>query len=141
MWQICLITGIIFLIMEIFIPAYFFLNLSIAAFICALIPLVVNISPYLLVTIYCFLSMCLILVLRPILTKTSNDKKLQTGMEAKYIGKTATAVEEINKSKGVISIYDERWQARNICDETIEKGSTVEIVSYEGLIMNVKKIN
>lgn len=139
MFQLFLIVGIAFLILEMFVPAYFFLNLSISAFLCAFIPLFFKISFVTLGYIYCIVSLILILVLRPILTKHSKDKKLKTGLEAKYIGKKAVVTEEINDSKGVISIYDERWQARSA--DTIEKGSMVEIVSNDGLIMNVKKVD
>lgn len=139
MFQLCLIVGIAFLILEMFVPAYFFLNLSISAFLCAFLPLFFKISFVSLVYIFCIVSLVLILVLRPFLTKRSKDEKLKTGLEAKYIGKTATVVEEINNSRGVISIYDERWQACAV--ETIEKGAVVEIVSNDGLIMNVKKVD
>ena len=65
----------------------------------------------------------------------------KTGIEEKYVGKTARAVENIDKNNGVITIYDERWQARNIENETIEAGQTVEIVGYDSLIMKIKKID
>ena len=60
-------------------------------------------------------------------------------MESKYIGKIARATEEIDKNKGAISIYDERWQARNVDEGVIEKDSLVEIVSYDSLILNVRR--
>ena len=50
-------------------------------------------------------------------------------------------IENIDKNNGVITIYDERWQARNIENETIEAGQTVEIVGYDSLIMKIKKID
>lgn len=141
MWQICLTIGIMFLILEIFVPSYFFLNLAIAAFICAILPVYFEISLSLLVIIFCVLSLALILVLRPLLTKKDNSKHLKTGLEAKYVGKTAKVVEEITKQKGVISIYDERWQARNVDDGTIEIGEQAEIVGYDSIVMKVKKAN
>ena len=61
-------------------------------------------------------------------------------MESKYVGKTAKATEDITKNSGAITIYDERWQARNIDEGTIEKGSNVEIVSYESIVMNVRRV-
>ncbi len=141
MWQLCLTIGIVFLILEIFVPAYFFLNLAIAAFICAIIPVFFSIKLAALTVIFCALSLALILVLRPILTKKDDSRHLKTGMESKYVGKTASVIEEIDKTKGVISIYDERWQARNTQDGTIEKGLTVEITGYDSIVMKVKKIN
>ena len=140
MWQLSLCVGIIFLLLEIFIPGLFFLNLAISAFICAVVAFFVPNITVLILT-FCILSVILIFTLRPLLIKISNGKKQQTGIEEKYIGKTAVAVENISKNSGAISIYDERWQARNIDDSTIEKGSQVEIVGNESIVMKVKKVN
>lgn len=65
------------------------------------------------------------------------ENKEKTGMEAKYIGKIAKVIEKIDSENGVISIYDERWQARS--NEVIEAGQNVEIIGYDSLIMKVKK--
>ena len=139
MWQILLCLGFAFLILEMFTPAMFFLNFAIAAFICAGLSLITtNIT--ILTVVFCALSVILMYSLRPLLMQKRENKQLDTGMESKYIGKTAKVVEDIDDKKGVISIYDERWQARNIEEGIIEKDSTVEIVSYESIIMKVRKV-
>ncbi|MBQ8475761.1 NfeD family protein [bacterium] len=139
MWQLILCIGLLFLIFEMFTPAMFFLNFAIAAFICAILSLfTANIT--LLIVVFCILSVILMFTLRPLLMQNVQSKQLDTGMDSKYVGKTAKVLEEVTKDKGVISIYDERWQARNVDDGVIEAGSTVEIVSYESLIIKVKKI-
>ena len=61
-------------------------------------------------------------------------------MNSKYVGKVVQAVEEITKDKGTISIYDERWQARNLDEGVINEGESVKIESYESLIMYVRKV-
>ena len=139
MWQILLCVGLAFIILEMFTPTMFFLNFAIAAFICALLSLITTNIVFLTI-VFSLLSIVLIFTLRPLLMKNLQNKKLSTGMESKYIGKTAKVVENIDKEKGTISIYDERWQARNIEDGTIEAGQSVEIVSYESIVMYVKKI-
>lgn len=139
MWQIILGIGIVFLLIEIFIPTMFFINFAIAAAICAIISLFYK-SIFGLTIIFSILSLSFIFILRPIFQK-KNPNEEKTGMEEKYVGKTAKAIENITNESGVISIYDERWQARNIENETIETGQNVEIVGYESLIMKVKKIN
>ena len=139
MWQIILGIGIVFILLEIFIPSMFFINFAIAAAICAVISLFYK-SIFGLIVIFSILSLIFIFLLRPIFQKKSPNEA-KTGMEEKYIGKTAKAIETITKENGVISIYDERWQARNIDDFEIEAGCDVEIVSYEGLVMKVKKVD
>ncbi len=140
MWQIILCIGFLFLILEMFTPAMFFLNFAIAAFVCAGLSLITTNIPFL-VTVFCVLSVILIYTVRPILKKlVKKDKATDTGLESKYIGQKASVIEDIDKQKGVISIYDERWQARNVDEGIIEKGSTVEIVSNESIVMNVRKV-
>ncbi len=140
MWQIILCVGFLFLILEMFTPAMFFLNFAIAAFVCAgLSFFITNLA--LLIVIFCVLSVILIYTVRPILQKlVKKDKKTDTGIESKYIGQKAKVIEDIDKQKGVISIYDERWQARNVDEGVIEKESTVEIVSNESIVMYVRKV-
>ena len=140
MWQIIFCIGFLFLILEMFTPSMFFLNFAISAFICAILSLITT-NIYILTIVFSILSILFIFTLRPVLMKNLNNKKLQTGINAKYVGKIAKAVEDIDKNSGVISIYDERWQARNIEDSVILKGENVEITGNESIIMKVKKIN
>lgn len=140
MWQIITALGFIFLILEMLTPSLFFLNFALAAFVCAFISLFTgNIT--ILIIIFSLLSVLLIFTLRPLLIKKCINKDQKTGIESKYIGKIVPVVEDIDKSKGTISIYDERWQARNLEEGIIPKGSKVKIISLEGIIMQVKKID
>lgn len=137
MWEIILGVGIIFLILEMFIPTMFFINFALAAFICALMSAFTS-NITILVIAFALLSLTLLYAIRPFFLKNKQTKEQKTGMESKYVGKIATAIEEIDSEKGVISIYDERWQARSK-GEKIEKGQKVEITGYESLVMYVVK--
>ena len=138
MWQVILCFVITFLILEMIIPGIFFLNFAIAAFLCAIISIYIK-SITILTIIFCALSIILMYTLRPLLVKCEKNKKQQSGICAKYVGKKAKAIEKIDKNSGAISIYDERWQARVKNDEIIESGTEVEIIDYESIIMFVKK--
>ncbi len=140
MWQIIAGIGIIFVLLEIFVPSMFFLNLAVAAFVCAIISKFVT-SVSALIWIFFGLSLLFIFTLRPLFLKAQNTKDSKTGIEDKYIGKTATVIEDVNSNSGAITIYDERWQAKNIEESVIEVGQKVQIVSNDSLIMNVKKID
>jgi len=140
MWQFILCIGILFLLFEIFIPSVFFVNFALSAFICAILSLFVdNIS--ILLIVFSVLSVLLLLTLRPYFLRKNSQKDTQSGIEAKYVGKIAKAVENIDKNQGAISIYDERWQARNINDDLIEAGQNVEIIDYKSIVMYVKRID
>lgn len=135
LWQIFSIAGLVFLILEMAVPAMFFLNLAIAAVITAVISLaVVEIAK--LVTIFVLLSILFIILLRPIFLKHKPYKS--TGIEGKYIGKTAKVTAAVNQNSGTISIYDERWEARS--SEEIPEGSIVKITGNDNLIMFVEKV-
>ncbi|MDR1327602.1 MAG: NfeD family protein [Heliobacteriaceae bacterium] len=134
-WQIFSVAGLIFLILEMLVPAMFFLNLALAAVATAAISLVVG-GFVKLITIFVMLSILFIVLLRPFLLKTKPSES--TGIEGKYIGKTAKVTETVTPNSGTISIYDERWEARS--NEEIPEGSTVKITGNDNLIMFVEKV-
>lgn len=139
MWQILLCIGFIFLILEMFTPAMFFLNFAIAAFVCAGLSIYTN-SITVLVIVFSILSVILIFTLRPMLMKNMKGKENETGMGSKYVGKIAKVIEDVDKKHGVVSIYDERWQARNVEDYKIDIGREVEITGFDSLILYVKEV-
>ena len=137
LWEFISVCGIIFLLLEIFAPSIFFLNFALAAFICAPISILTK-NPYIIVTIFVVLSFVSFVFLRPILIKKFN-KATETGMQSKYIGKTAKVEEDVTENSGVITIYGERWDARCEDGAVIPKGSEVKIVRNDSIIMYVVK--
>ena len=138
LWQLLAICGIAFLILEMFTPSMFFLNFSLASFICAVLSLYTK-NPYVLVIAFFIFSFVSFIFLRPIIIKKLS-KSQETGINSKYIDKIAKAETEITGSSGVISIYGERWEARSENDAVIPQGSEVKIIRNESIIMYVSKI-
>ena len=137
-WQFLCVIGIAFVILEIFTPSMFFLNFALAAFITAGISLI-TLNKFALVLAFFLLSFLSFVFLRPILLRR-NSKDTETGMEGKYIGKTARVTEEVTAECGVITIYGERWEARCENGEIISIGAEVKILRNDSLIMYVAKI-
>lgn len=137
-WQFLCVIGIAFVILEIFTPSMFFLNFALAAFITAGISLI-TLNKFALVLAFFLLSFLSFAFLRPILLRR-NSKDTETGMEGKYIGKTAKVTEEVTAERGVITIYGERWEARTENGEVIPAGTEVKILRNDSLIMYVTKI-
>ncbi|MBQ8169069.1 NfeD family protein [bacterium] len=135
-WQILAGLGLLFLILEMTVPTMFFLNFAVGAFVTAICSIYIF-SWTALTIIFVAVSLVYFLVLLPLLVKKTN-KSQETGISAKYIGKIAKVVETVNQNSGVISIYDERWEARS--DREIPAGAKVEIVKNESLVMFVKEI-
>ncbi len=137
-WQLLVIIGLAFLVLEMFTPVMFFLNFAIAAFITAIASIfILNIN--FLMLFFVILALVLLLFLRPMLMNRKTSKEQTTGIENKYIGKTAKVIETITQTSGAISIYDERWEARILDNNEIPVGENVKIVKYDSLIMFVER--
>lgn len=138
-WQIWGIIGIVFVVIEIFTPVLFFLNLALAAIItgCFVYYLKINFTEQLI--LFSVLAFVLLFFLRPLLIR-SKKTPAQSGIDAKYIGQNAKVVNKVTKESGRIAIYGEEWNARVTEDIVIEENELVKIVSNDGLIMIVEKI-
>lgn len=140
LWQIFVIAGIASLILEMIIPSGFFLNFALSGFITAVIALYVSDFTVLIIdfVVIAFLSL---LILRPILLKTlKSSKEKETGVKSEYIGQIVKVLQPVSKFSGVISIYDERWEARVENDDEIPAGTEVRIIKNDSLIMYVERI-
>lgn len=139
MWAVILCFSCVFLILEMMIPGIFFLNFALAGLITAGLSLFIG-NLIVLTVLFSVLSLISMYTLRPLLLKSEENRKQQSGIEAKYIGKIAKVAERIDKNAGVLSIYDERWQARTRTDEILEAGDDAKITGYESIVMYVEKV-
>ena len=139
LWEFIVICGIIFVLLELFIPSMFFLNFAVAAFITAAASVFIT-RIIALVLIFFIFSLLSFVFLRPLLLK-KKSKDSETGVNDKYIGKKAKVIEEVSGNNGTISIYDERWNARTDDGSVIPAGAEVEITRNDSLILYVKEIN
>jgi len=137
LWQIFGIVSIVLVILEIFTPTLFFLNLAIGAFVTGIISIWYKDVTGLIV-LFAVLSTIILIFIRPMLYKKTPDEN-KTGIEGKYLNKVAKAEENISTEAGVISIYGERWEARNVNEDVIPAGAEVKIIRNESLIMFVEK--
>lgn len=138
-WMIYIIIAVIAIIVEILVPTLFCLNLAFAGIVTAIISIFWG-STYSLLLIFLVLSVLSIIFVKPILAKILK-KEETTDFNAQYIGKIVKCIEPIGLTKGAITIYDERWEARTEFDgEEIPVGSDVKIVKNDSLILFVEKI-
>jgi len=140
MWQTMAIIGLLFLILEIFTPAMFFLNLAFAAFLTAGFAFfITNLNA--IIFVFVLFSAIMLLALRPVLMNLKSTKEQKTGIEGKYIGQVVKVIAPITKTSGAITIYGERWEARIETEGEIPEGVNVKIVRNDSLIMYVEPIN
>ena len=141
MWIKLLILCVAFLILEMFTPVMFFINLSIAAF-CAAAAAYMGYSITVVTCVFVVVSIVAIAFVRPLFLKNMKSKQTETGMEDKYIGKVAKVVEEVSHRGGRVAIYGEEWNAvlKSSEEQTIPVGSAVKIVSNDSIILTVAEI-
>jgi len=139
LWLLWIIAGVIFFVIEIFTPLLFFLNLAIAALITASIAYF-GIGIIWQVIIWGILSALLLLFLRPLLVKSTEQPEEASGIEASYIGKEAKTIQPTDKENGRITIYGEDWIARSVDGSEIPENTIVKIIRYENSIFFVEKI-
>lgn len=137
-WQLLIIVGVIFVIIEMLTPVMFFLNLALACFVTAVAALYF-VNWNILIPVFVVFSAIFLLFLRPLLIKTRTSAQ-NTGVEEKYIGNIAVVSETVTSKSGVVSIYNERWTARSQNGEEIPAGEQVKIVRNESLILFVEKL-
>ncbi len=138
MWLLLLIMAVVFLVLEMFTPTLFFINLAVAAVISAIFAYL-GFSSLVVTIVFLVVAIATIWFVRPILLKQINEKKVTTGLDDKYIGKIAKVVKEVSKTDGRVAIYGEEWQA--ITDgENIPVGEEVKILSNDSIIFKVEKV-
>lgn len=139
LWKIFLALGFLLLILELVTPTTFFLSLAIGSFVTGVCAVFFD-NYNILIPVFVVISVTSLLLFRPFLRKNLKDKEA-SGMEEKYIGKTAKVIEKVTKYSGVITLYGERWEARlSDNSEEIPENSEVKIVKNDSLIMYVEKI-
>ena len=138
-WQIWCVVAFIFIIVEVSTPAMFFLNLAFASFIVSFFAYF-KLDITLQVVLFAIMSLLGILILRPYMLKKEPAKQ-KTGIEEKYINKKAKVIEEINETQGAITIYGERWLARERNNAIVSINSEVRIVDNDGTLFIVEKLD
>ena len=138
MWHYWLIVAGIFFVIEIFTAGFLVFWLGIAALIAMIVSFFIpNITIQMVVFI--IFSFILLLATKPLIKKFMNVKETKTNAFS-IIGKKALVIkniDSINKS-GQIKVNGEVWSAIGKNDDTIEKGTEVEVVSINGVKAVVK---
>ena len=87
--------------------------------------------------IFCVISLCSILLIRPLFKKYFSKKTIETNVDS-LINSSAIVTEEIKPANaGKIKIEGEVWLA--VSEEAIAVGETVIIQSVDGTKLHVKK--
>lgn len=140
-WQIWLLAVVALLIAEIFTSGFLlgcFAVGALASSLCALLGLGMVWQ----ILFFFIFSIISLLYLRPFVNRITKKKETLTGMDA-LVGKVVFVYEDIvaKDGRGYVKCDGDLWRAVSFDMSDIEKGEKVRIVSYEGLVLKVEKID
>ncbi len=139
LWMLFVIISIVSILIEIFAPSLFCINFAFAGIITAIVAIFWG-NLYSLLLIFLVLSLLSILFIKPLLTKLLK-KDTHADFDSQYLGKIVKSIEPITSTKGAVTIYDERWEARvKNENEEIPAGCDVRIIGNDSLILFVEKV-
>ncbi len=130
-WHVWIILGIIFVIIEIFDPAFFFIALGIGAIATGLLSLI-ELSIPLQIIIFAVTSFVAFLFTRKVGKRVLRHASGETNVYA-LKGKTGHVTKAIPaEGKGYVKIGGEEWVAITPDNLAIEEGAKVTVIDFEG---------
>lgn len=141
-WHIWLMAGIIFFILEIFIPSFVVFNFGVGALF-ATIGAALGMNLQWQVFIFSSFTLASFFLVRPSLKKWAYKRSdnVKTNTEA-FIGKIGVVTEEINiqKNSGRIKIDGDIWMARTTDGSVIEPDKVVKVTKVDSIVLEVEKL-
>jgi membrane protein implicated in regulation of membrane protease activity len=140
-WQMWMIIGIIFIIIEIFDPAFFFVSLGIGAIITGLLSMIPFIqgSLWLQILLFGIFSFIAFLFMRKFGKKVLQNPGSETNVFALKgkPGRVSVAIPQ--EGRGYVKIGSEEWVAISDDEQPIEAGSKVTVIEIDGNKLIVRK--
>ena len=142
-WQIWLLVAAVFVVIEIFTSGFAVACFSVGCVFGAILA-ACDLSLTWQVVAFAVGTFLAFVLIRPVvmkyLDKKTNDDHIKTNMD-NIIGKTAVVTERIEEGGyGRVKIDGDDWKALTDNGLAAEVGDKVEIVSYESIILTVKKL-
>lgn len=143
LWHIWLIIALISFIMEIFIPSFVLFNFGIGAVVGSFAA-GLNLSLEWQIVLFSTGTLLSFFLIRPVMKKYAYKRSdgFKTNIDA-MVGRQAKVTEEIDNenNRGRVLLDGDNWQARSLHNEVVQKGTLVEIVQLNSIILIVKKVN
>lgn len=142
-WQIWLLIAAVFVVIEIFTSGFAVACFSVGCVFGAILA-ACDLSLTWQIVAFAIGTFLAFVLIRPVvmkyLDKKTNDTHVKTNMDS-IIGKTAVVTERIEEGGyGRVKIDGDDWKAQTVNGLAAEVGEKVQIVSYESIILTVKKL-
>jgi membrane protein implicated in regulation of membrane protease activity len=134
------VFAVIFLVVEMLIPAFFFLWMSVSALVTGIIVwLIPGVSTDIQILIFSLLSIVAIVVWRVYGKKISitSDQPLLNRRGSQYVGRIFNLHEPIVNGQGKIKVDDTIWK---VYGEDCDIHSKVKVLASRGTVFDVKKV-
>jgi membrane protein implicated in regulation of membrane protease activity len=134
------VFAVIFLVVEMLIPAFFFLWMSVSALVTGIIVwLIPGVSTDIQILIFSLLSIVAIVVWRVYGKKISitSDQPLLNSRGSQYVGRIFNLHEPIVNGQGKIKVDDTIWK---VYGEDCDIHSKVKVLASRGTVFDVKKV-
>ncbi len=142
LWHIWIVLGILFFIIEIFTPSFFFASLGVGAFV-ASISAFYGLSVTTQVVMLSLGTFVVFIGIRPILKKLQSSRadNRKIGVDA-LIGQKGLVLDTIDTMNhtGRIKLKGEDWKAASFDDAVIKEGAHVIVLKIEGATAFVKEV-
>jgi len=142
-WQIWILLGILFFIIEIFTPAFVSACLGIG-FILGGLASAIGLNHTWQLIFFSIGTAASFFLVRPLILKIGykDSENVKTNADS-LLGKIGKVVENIDSELGTgyVAVDGDNWKAVSADESLIKKGEKVEIISRESIIVTVKKIN
>jgi len=143
LWHIWLLIALILFIMEIFVPSFILFNFGIGALVGSLAA-GVNLPLEWQIVFFSFGTLLSFFLVRPVMKKYAYKRTagFRSNADA-MVGRQAIVTDPINnvENRGLVSLDGDTWKARSVDNDEIPKGSVVEIIQLNSIILTVKKVN
>jgi inner membrane protein len=133
-----LIAAVVMIVIEMILPAAYFLWMGISAFVVGLLVYVMPTLPILIqVVIFGVLSVVTLVLYKRHhkLNPTENDEPNLNRRGEQYIGRTFTLEEPIVNGVGKVRVDDSTWKVRG---QDMPAGMKVRVLSVDGTVFNVE---
>ncbi len=135
------ILAVIFLVIELLAPAFFFLWMSVSALVTGIIVwLIPSTSTDIQILIFSVLSIISIVVWRVYGKKITiaTDQPLLNKRGSQYVGRTFNLHEAIENGEGKIKVDDTIWKVHG---EDCDINTKVKVIASRGTVFDVKKVD
>lgn len=141
-WQIWLLVAAVFVVIEIFTSGFAVACFSVGCVLASILA-ACNLSLTWQIVAFAAGTFLAFVFIRPFvmkyIDKKTNDNDVRTNMD-NIVGKTAVVTERIEEGGyGRVKIDGDDWKACTDDGSTAETGEKVTVISYESIILTVKK--